>query len=95
MRNYQVPVSLDDPKKAFIWDLDVFFLAILGIGVGIVSKQMVLSVMFSFFLAWRWSKLKSGKHQWYFLYVIYWFLPISDKSCGKRIPQTNQREFYR
>lgn len=93
MRDYRVPVSLDNPKKAFIWDLDVFLIVMAGIGIGIVSKHLVLSVLASLFIAWRWGKLKSGKHQWYFLHVLYWFLPIQDKS--KRIPQTHQREFLK
>ncbi|ENV8424111.1 type IV conjugative transfer system protein TraL, partial [Neisseria gonorrhoeae] len=31
------------------------------------------------------------KHQWFFLHVLYWYLPINEKN--KRIPETNKREF--
>lgn len=93
MKDYRVPTSLDDPKKAFIWDLDVFMLVMLGFGLGILTRQMVFSVAASTFFAYRWGKLKSGKHQWYFLHVIYWYLPMLDKSS--RIPATHKREFLK
>lgn len=95
MKDFRVPTSLDNPKKAFIWDLDTFLIAISGVMIGILSKQMVLSVAIFMFMSWRWGKLKSGKHQWYFLYVLYWYLPIKDSKTAKRIPQTNQREFLK
>lgn len=93
MRNFEVPVAIDDPKKAFIWDLDVFLIAMGGFGIGIVSKYLVTSTLLFVFLAWRWGKLKSGRHQWYFLHVLAWYLPFKEKN--KRIPQTYQREFVR
>ena len=85
MRDFRVPVSIDDPKKAFIWDLDVFILFMSGFGIGIVSRHFFISMSLSLFIAWRWGKLKSGKH------VLYWYLPMNEKN--KRIPETNKREF--
>lgn len=93
MRDYRVPVSLDDPKKAFIWDLDVFAIFMAGIGIGIISRHLILSVLLSSLLAWRWGKLKSGKHQWFFLHILYWFFPVSEKN--PRIPETHKREFLK
>ncbi|RPD86119.1 type IV conjugative transfer system protein TraL [Neisseria weixii] len=93
MLDCRVPVSIDDPKKAFIWDLDVFLIFMSGIGIGIISRHFILSIALFSFLAWRWGKLKSGKHQWYFLHILYWYLPIQEKN--KRIPDTHQREFLK
>lgn len=52
MRDYHVPVSIDDPKKAFIWDLDVFILFMSGFGIGIVSRHFFISMSISLFIAW-------------------------------------------
>lgn len=93
MRDFRVPTSLDEPKKAFLWDFDVFFIFIMGMGLGIVTKHIIISLLISLFLSWRWSKLKSGKHQWYFLHILYWYLPIDEKN--KRIPKTNVQELYK
>ncbi len=93
MKDYRVPTSLDDPKKAFIWDMDVFMIFIMGCGIGIFTKFIFLSISITLFFCWRWGKLKSGKHQWFFLHILYWFMPIDDRS--KRIPQTHQREFLK
>ncbi|ENV8424012.1 type IV conjugative transfer system protein TraL, partial [Neisseria gonorrhoeae] len=49
MRDYHVPVSIDDPKKAFIWDLDVFILFMSGFGIGIVSRHFFISMSISLF----------------------------------------------
>lgn len=97
MKDLRIPIVIDEPKKAFLWDLDVFLISLLGCFIGILTKQFVVSVSLTFFLAWRWGKLKSGKHQWFFLYALNWFLPFNlDKSDQSgRIPETQKREFLK
>ncbi|HFC6442602.1 TPA: type IV conjugative transfer system protein TraL [Neisseria meningitidis] len=82
MRDFHVPVSIDDPKKAFIWDLDVFILFMSGFGIGIVSRHFFISMSISLFIAWRWGKLKSGKHQWFFCMFFTGTYPLMKKTNG-------------
>ena len=92
-RDLRIPVLLDEPKKAFLWDFDVFLMFIVGLFIGLMIRQIFVTTILFTFLAWRWGKFKSGKHQWFFMYAMYWYLPMSDSST--RVPATKQREFLR
>lgn len=93
MSFYDAPTSLDLPRKAFMWDFDVFIIAVTGIIVGLVTRQVFIFLPLFLFFAIRWGKFKSGKHPWFFIHAFFWYLPIPEKNL--RIPQTHQREFLK
>lgn len=61
MRDFRVPVSIDDPKKAFIWDLDVFILFMSGFGIGIVSRHFFISMSLSLFYRMEMGEAEVGQ----------------------------------
>ena len=87
----QIPNTVDKPKKMLMWDADVFMLGIIGIGVGVITRNLIIYPPIFFFLAWRWGKFKSGKHPWFFLHAIFWYLPM--KMNNPCIPDPYKREF--
>jgi conjugal transfer pilus assembly protein TraL len=89
----KMPTHVDNLPKFLFWDFDQFSIVIFFFGLGIISKQLLTLTAFGLFLAWMWQKFKSGKHQWFLLHGMKWFLPMSSKS--NRIPNTGFREFLR
>ena len=94
-RSLRIPNSIDRPKKIFMWDADVFCIAFLSVGFGILmgAKSLLIYTPLGLFAAWQWSKFKKGKNPWFFIHALYWFLPIPMKN--PRIPDTDKREFFR
>lgn len=92
-RILMVPVGLDAPRKMFFWDIDVFLIGMLGFGIGILARNMIVYPAISLFLAWRWGKFKSGKHPWFFVHALFWFVPLPENN--PRVPASHLREFVR
>ena len=89
----KVPVGLDAPRKMFLWDVDVFMIVMIGIGFGILTRNLIVWPGLAWVLAWRWGKFKSGKHPWFFVHAMFWFAPIPENN--PRVPRTDLREFLR
>lgn len=89
----KVPVGLDAPRKMFLWDMDVFMITIMGIGLGILTRNLLVWPGIALFLSWRWGKFKSGKHPWFFLHAMYWFAPLPE--TNPRVPGAALREYLR
>jgi conjugal transfer pilus assembly protein TraL len=89
----KMPTRLDNLPKFLFWDFDQFTIVIAFFGLGIVSKQLLTLTAFGLFIAYIWQKFKSGKHQWFLVHGMKWYLPMKGKS--KRIPATSDREFIR
>ena len=88
-----IPNTLDRPKKMLMWDMDVALLGIIGMGVGIVTRNLFVYPPIFFFIAWRWSNFKSGKHPWFFLHAIFWYMPVpKNNPC---VPNAESREFIK
>ncbi|WP_434778559.1 type IV conjugative transfer system protein TraL [Neisseria sp. Ec49-e6-T10] len=88
-----IPNTIDKPKKMFLWDLDVSLICLIGFGVGVITRNFFLYPPFFFFAAWRWGKFKAGKHPWFFLHAILWYLPIpKNNAC---MPDSDKREFIK
>ena len=89
----RIPNTIDKPKKMFMWDLDVTLLVLIGFSIGIVTRNLYIYPPAFFFLAWRWSSFKSGKHPWFFLHAILWFMPVpKNNPC---VPDAATREFIK
>lgn len=88
----RLPLSLDNPKKVFLWNVDETVITMLGLGASIFTKDFFY-LPISLFLAWKWGQFKSGKHPWFFIHALYWYLPVPENN--PRIPDTHKREFLK
>ena len=86
-----IPQRLDDPPKLLLWEMDqaMVFMSILVIGIAcdLPGTFFVLGLL----VAWRYGKLKSGKHRGFAKHLIFWRTPIT---LGmRRTPPSYIREF--
>ena len=89
----RVPQRLDDPPKFLFWDMDISLIVITAFGIGLFTHQLIVLTSIGLFIAYRYTKFKSGKHPYFMIHSFFWFLPIKRKS--KRIPDSSVREFLR
>jgi conjugal transfer pilus assembly protein TraL len=86
-----VPHGLDDPPKFLFWDADVAFIAVVGLVFGFWTQQVLVFSVLGFYAAYKFQKLKSGRHRAFGLHSLYWHLPI--RFGMKRTPASAVREF--
>lgn len=94
-RHLRIPARLNSPPKVFFWDMDIFFIVILGLGIGIFTKMLILALTASFLLVWLWSKAKTGQHPWFFVHSVAWYLPEEVSLKNERMPPSSIKEFLR
>jgi len=70
--SHYIPRSLDDPPKFLFWDVDVVAFAMMGILFGILSSHEVIGMGAGVWMAYRWTKFKSGSHPGYANHLLYW-----------------------
>jgi conjugal transfer pilus assembly protein TraL len=94
-RKLKIPSRLNSPPKMLFWDLDVAMMVITGIGIGIISKTIFICLLISAALAFFWSKAKAGKHPWFFVHGIAWYLADEVSLKNERMPPNSIKEFLR
>ena len=88
-----MPTRLNDPLRILYWDFDQFLIVATMFSLGVISKYIFTLTAVGLFVSWAWQRFKSGKHMWFLLHGLYWFLPLSGKSLS--VPSTDIREFLR
>jgi conjugal transfer pilus assembly protein TraL len=86
-----VPRKLDEPPRFFFWEFDVALVFLVMLGFGILTGQIVLSLILGVVGAVSFSKMKSGQHPGYLIHMLYWHLPL--RIGFKRTPPSYEREF--
>ncbi len=84
---------LDAPPKFAFWDMDVALIMVAFSTLGMILGHTLFLTAIGLFVTYFYSKFKTGKHHYFMLHLMFWFLPMKRKS--KRVPNTNQREFLR
>lgn len=91
-KSYYIPKHLDDPPKAFWWDMDEIILFSSIVFPGILLKNFTVLLIF-FMLAvivvFQYTKLKAGKLRGFLWHFSYWVLGFKFKG----IPDSSIREF--
>lgn len=86
-----IPQRLDDPPKLLLWEMDQAMVCMSMIVIGIAADMTVTFILIGLLIAWRYGKLKSGKHRGFAMHLIYWRTPFS---LGmRRTPPSYIREF--
>ena len=89
--SHYIPRRLDDSGKFLFWDLDVAFVALIGMILGVATEFRVLGIIFGIAMAIAYKKLKSGKHPGIASHLTYWFagLPAPDELPPSHIRELN------
>ena len=88
--SHYIPRRLDDRGKFLFWDVDVTFVALIGILLGVATEYRISGVILGVVMAHSYKKLKSGKHPGIAAHLMYWFagMPVPDE-----LPASHFREF--
>lgn len=88
-----IPKSLDAQERFLWWEMDQAIAALLLIGVGVSSGQMLLGIAMGVLVAWQYGRLKSGKHPKFAVHAIYWWLPSGMLLKTRATPPADIRSF--
>jgi conjugal transfer pilus assembly protein TraL len=88
--SHYIPRRLDDSGKFLFWDIDVAFVALLGMILGVATEYRVLGIVLGIVMAIGYKKLKSGKHPGIAAHLMYWLVGIP---APKELPPSHIREF--
>ena len=89
--SHYIPRRLDDSGKFLFWDIDVAFVALIGMILGVATEYRVLGIVLGVAMAISYKKLKSGKHPGIATHLMYWFagLPKPDELPPSHIRELN------
>lgn len=91
-KSYYIPKHLDDPPKAFWWDMDEIIIFAVIFFPAILLKNFTFLLIFTTIAAFsvlQYTKLKAGKLKGFLWHFAYWQLGFKFKG----IPDSNIREF--
>ena len=88
--SHYIPRQLDDGGKFLFWDIDVAFVALTGMLLGVATEYRLLGVLLGIAMAYGYRRLKAGQHPGIAVHLLYWFtgLPTPDE-----LPASHLREF--
>lgn len=72
---YDIPRRINDPPKLFFFDLDISLCFISGFFFGAMFDALITGSVIGFLLAMAFAKLKTGKHPYFSVHLMYWHLP--------------------
>lgn len=87
--SHYIPRKLDDPDKFLFWEWDVAGIFVVGMVLGILSEYPVTGLVAGGVMAYRYNKLKAGKHPGMAIHIFYWFLGFPKP---KVLPPSHIRE---
>jgi conjugal transfer pilus assembly protein TraL len=73
--------------------MDQAIIAIILIGMGVISGSMFLGMAAGVFAAWQYGRLKAGKHPKFAVHALYWWLPSGVFVKPRVTPPSSQRYF--
>lgn len=88
-----IPASLDAQERFLWWDLDQALIALMLIGIGVISGSMLSGLAFGAFMAWQYGRFKAGKHPKFAVHALYWWLPAGLFLRPRVTPPSDQRHF--
>lgn len=88
-----IPKSLDAQERFLWWELDQAIIAIMLIGVGVISGSMLTGIVAGSVAAWQYGRLKAGKHPKFAVHAIYWWFPSGSVLKLRATPPSDQRYF--
>lgn len=91
--DYAIPSKHDDPPKMLWWDFDQAIIFMIGVVFGILSGFLLLGVVLGIWISHWYSKKKAGKHRFFVVHIMYWFLPSELVFPFPSLPPSSTREF--
>jgi len=88
-----IPKSLDAQERFLWWEMDQAIIAIMLLGMGVVSGSMLAGMGLGALAAWQYGRLKAGKHPKFAVHALYWWLPNHLFVKLRATPQSDQRYF--
>lgn len=93
--NTYIPRRLDDMWKVGLWDLDVFFVWVMTVGIAQMGLRgfggMVVGGVLGTLLAAKFGRMKADKHQAFILHWVHWHLPAELMRMDRTPPTRIER----
>ena len=87
------PRTFDKQEQFLWWDIDLFIVAVLLIGIGLSLGMMIGGIVCGCAAAWQYGKLKAGKHAKFAIHSIYWWVPSKLFVKATVTPPSHERYF--
>ena len=88
-----IPKSLDAQERFLWWEMDQAIIAIMLIGMGVISGAMLIGLAAGAVAAWQYGRLKAGRHPKFAVHAMYWWLPSSLFVKPRTTPPSSVRYF--
>ncbi len=90
-----IPKSLDAQERFLWWEIDQAIIAIMFVGMGVISGSMLTGIVVGGVAAWQYGRLKTGKHHKFAIHALYWWFPSGSLSFVKlkAMPPSDVRSF--
>jgi conjugal transfer pilus assembly protein TraL len=88
-----IPKSLDAQERFLWWEMDQAIIAIMLLGMGVISGSMLVGMGLGALAAWQYGRLKAGKHPKFAVHALYWWLPNRLFVMLRATPPSDQRYF--
>jgi conjugal transfer pilus assembly protein TraL len=88
-----IPKSLDAQERFLWWEMDQAIIAIMLLGMGVISGSMLVGMGLGALAAWQYGRLKAGKHPKFAVHALYWWLPNCLFVMLRATPPSDQRYF--
>ncbi|NHZ99063.1 type IV conjugative transfer system protein TraL [Massilia sp. CCM 8734] len=91
--DFPIPSKHDAPPKMLWWEFDQAMIFMGGTVFGILSGFLFLGVVVGVWGVRWYGKKKAGKHKFYVVHIMYWFLPSEWVFSFPSLPPSSTREF--
>ncbi|MDP1573080.1 MAG: type IV conjugative transfer system protein TraL [Pseudomonadota bacterium] len=88
-----IPKALDAQERFLWWEMDQAIIALLLVGIGVSSGQMLMGIALGALAAWQYGRLKAGKHPKFAVHALYWWFPSGLLLKPQATPPSDQRYF--
>lgn len=90
---YPIPSKHDEPPKMLWWEFDQAMIFMGGTVFGILSGFLFMGVVVGVWGVRWYGKKKAGRHKFYVVHIMYWFLPSEWVFPFPSLPPSSTREF--
>ena len=90
---YHIPSKHDEPPKMLWWEFDQAMIFMGGVVFGILSGYLFMGMVVGVWGVRWYGKKKAGKHRFYVVHIMYWFLPSELVFHFPSLPPSSTREF--